>query len=238
MTLIETLVAIVLAAIVTTTIYNLLVPGARIWQESQKRIEAQQAALLGMNFLIREVEMTTNDSVTIYPDDAQNLRLTQEGASTNFPGISFLSSRGPDGILAYDPSTGAPYWTKFHIIYLDDRKTLRLAAELYLSSKGGPPAPELLSVPFPLQQLPPTVTVVRKGGGGGGPLDVDPARDRAIARDVVSFAPRVEGKQVVLSIEARKRIPGWDERRNQQREFSTFLETRVPMIFSKGGTNP
>lgn len=177
MTLIEIVVAAALAAIAITMIYTFLSKGSKIWQEGQKKIEAQQSALLSLNFLIRELELTSNESVTIYPDPSQGLYLTKNGTNTEFTGISFLSSKGKDGTLIYNQMTGEPVWQKFEIIYLDNQNTLKVAKPVELSSGT--------ATPFLLQSVPSDINLLLNGKAT--PFEVNPENDKIIAKDIAAF---------------------------------------------------
>lgn len=223
MTLVELLVAFGIIALAMTTVYNLFIQGAKIWQQSQIKVELQQGALLGTNYLVRELELTTSGSVTVYPDSSNNLYLTYNGAAKDFIGISYISSKDKDGNLQYEDSTGTPVWQKFQIVYLDSQNTLRVSKPLYISGGGTKKL-------FPLRTIPVDVTLKREEVEvpPGAVFDVDPARDKVIASNIASFEPEVKGNQVIINLTAAKPNPFSGE------IFTTSLKTRVTMMLNQG----
>lgn len=221
MTLVELLVAFGIIALAMTTVYNLFIQGVKVWQQGQIKVELQQGALLGTNYLVRELELTTSGSVTVYPDSSNNLHLTYNGGSTDFSGISYCSSKENAGDLKYEESTGTPIWQKFQIIYLDSQKTLRVSSPLDIQGDGTKNI-------FPLQSIPAGVKLEREEVEvpPGSVFEVDPARDKVIARDITSFKSEVNGAQVIIDLEAAKPSPSGGL-------FTTSLKTRVTMMLNQ-----
>lgn len=220
MTLVELLVAFGIIALATTTAYNLFIQGAKIWQQSQIKVELQQGALLGTNYLVRELELTTSGSVTVYSDSLNNLLTYNNGVKTGFSGISYCSSKDKGGDLKYEESTGTPIWQKFQIIYLDNQNTLRVSSPLYIQGGGTKNI-------FPLQSIPAGVKLKREEVEvpPGSVFEVDPARDKVIARDITLFKSEVNGSQVIIDLKAAKPGPSG--------EFTTSLKTRVSMMLNQ-----
>lgn len=221
MTLVELLVAFGIIALAMTTVYNLFIQGAKIWQQSQIKVELQQGALLGTNYLVRELELTTSGSVTVYPDSSNNL--TYNGADKDFIGISYISSKDKDGNLKYEESTGTPIWQKFQIIYLDSQNTLRVSKPLYIHGGGTKKL-------FPLQSIPAGIKLEREEVEvpPGAVFEVDPVRDKVIASNIASFKPEKDGNQVIINLTAAKPNPSSGEL------FTTSLKTRVTMMLNQG----
>lgn len=217
-TVVELLIAMAMIATAMTVILGLLAKGAFIWRESQNKIEVQQSVLLGIDFLVKELELTTDDSVTIY--SANNPCLTQNGNNTTFAGISYLSSKNKNGDLIYDEDTGSPLWQKFQTVYFDNKGNLRTTKPLYISGSGSIET-------FSLNAVPNHIILIREGesNSSGSLFEVDPENDKIIARNLTSFVPQLIEKQISLSITAKKPF--------SNKTFATTLETKVPLLFGK-----
>ncbi|MEW6283643.1 MAG: prepilin-type N-terminal cleavage/methylation domain-containing protein [Candidatus Eremiobacterota bacterium] len=101
LTLPELLVGMALLGLLLTILMQLLTPSLHIWDVNRARSDADQAALVLLPRLTRELCATSRQSVT-----------TARGT------VSFLSTGSLEP--GYDPRTGKPIWRLFVIYYLDE----------------------------------------------------------------------------------------------------------------------
>ena len=130
-TLLEVLVAVSILAVMMTFLFNLLGSSVKLWEVGNKRIEAAQAARVGLNIIAQDLQSAFAGSVTSYtssgtpvvniapffanedPDDDEVIDLG--GGAQNSPGSQQLY-----GVLASGNST-IPYKEFGYLcVFLDD----------------------------------------------------------------------------------------------------------------------
>ena len=130
-TLLEVLVAVSILAVMMTFLFNLLGSSVKLWEVGNKRIEAAQAARVGLNIIAQDLQGSFAGSVTSYtssgtpvvniapffanedPDDDEVIDLG--GGAQNSPGSQQLY-----GVLASGNST-IPYKEFGYLcVFLDD----------------------------------------------------------------------------------------------------------------------
>lgn len=219
-TLVEILVSIAIGIVVLTTILALLFKGLSVWNNSSKATEAQSSTLLAVNFLVRELSISSGESVTIIPDSASGIMLSAgETPKNDWPGISFLSPRDENGVPVFDPVKAAITWQKFHIIYLNkENNVLYLANTLYLYSPS--------SHPFLLEDAAAkNIKLIHKPSGieALNPWEVHPATDKVIARNIANFTLQADAKLVSIT-----------EIKADKNGNSSTISTKIPFKFAQG----
>lgn len=112
MTLLEILVALSLFAVLTVVTFTLFTMGARAWMKAQAKAEIQLESKTLNARLIRSIESSTLESVSLSSDNTA---------------MALLSARDTSGSFLYEPTTLAPRWQKFLVYYyLPTEKEIRL----------------------------------------------------------------------------------------------------------------
>lgn len=73
-TLLEILVALAILAIMMTLLFTMVSSGAKLWETGNKRIEATQAARMGLNTIERDLRQAFAGNVTTYKSDGTALQ--------------------------------------------------------------------------------------------------------------------------------------------------------------------
>ena len=108
-TLTEIMISGVLLVLILTLLYQILIPTQRFWLLGDARTEAQLNAQLGFRMLMKELQSSTFNSITV---------------STNPKAISFASALDSSGTM-YFTSTGRLIWQKYIIYFLSSARLLR-----------------------------------------------------------------------------------------------------------------
>ncbi len=124
--LIETMAATALLAIVLTIAYNILVPILHIWQRNRAQGDMEQAGLILQTRLLQDMR----------PSDAASLTTI-----TSPPAFSFLST-GHASMGGYDTATGRPVWQTYVCYCLDTENQV-----LYRKEWPNPTPPPLPVLP-------------------------------------------------------------------------------------------
>lgn len=139
--LLEMVVAMALLAIVLDILYQLLVPGLRVWMNGSARAELQQSGVVATNWLAQEFTTSTGDSVVI-----EHLQYTDpSGQTRSCDTLSFYSPFDDSHQVQYQPPLGTLLWQKRVIYYMDTAKHLLCRQEQPLTpattDPTNPPVP-------------------------------------------------------------------------------------------------
>ena len=116
MTLVETLVAAALFAVVMTVLVQSLVPGLRAWSRGDRRAQLQNEADVALSRLRQDVLLTSSATLTVTANQVQ-----------------LLLPLGASGHPARDPVSGQLQWTRQETFYL-------AGGELKLQAVSFPPS--------------------------------------------------------------------------------------------------
>lgn len=116
MTLPEILVVCALLGILSTCLYNTLLPGIRAWKRSESKVEIQRSGFFALRQISEELRGSDIESVTIFHNTYKDGETGQVLAAD---AISFLSPSCQGAGIQYNEETGKILWQKHGIFYLD-----------------------------------------------------------------------------------------------------------------------
>jgi type II secretory pathway pseudopilin PulG len=181
-TLVELLIVIPLVAILFSMVWSFLIPGLRAWTRSDTRSQAQQSALVVSARLVKEVQYSMPESVSIFPASGP----APDGTTVAQDAVSFVSDLGEDGRVQLDPS-GSPLWQTRLVFYYDAlQQGVRLQQQVLDPSTDPQPLKATSFIPNP--------------------------QDRVLARNVRSLSIQASSGALPLSIVVEARMNSYSSR--------------------------
>jgi len=134
MTLVEVVVASVVALLMLTAAYQLLIGGLRQWTTANMRSHVRQTAVAVLTRVIHDVKMSSIDGIVVNPgtyDDAETGEREEASAMT------LLCPYDDQGGIRYRDD-GEVVWQKYLVVYLDPlRHEVRLGTRPLRYDPGG-----------------------------------------------------------------------------------------------------
>lgn len=202
MSIVEMMVVCVVFALLFGLVYKALVPGLDAWKRSEPRSQLQEHCLVAMGRITSDLRNTHIATVSLSTGAYAD---PETGETRDAHSLSLLTPLDGSGDVARD-SHGRILWQKYLVYYLD-RKTYTLRChEEPLAATAEPPA----SLRCPS-------------------FTPDPAKDRIVARHIVSLS---------FSAERDEDEPGGDALLNpvsifiraREGEFATALRSSVATL--------